>query len=369
MANSSSLSNVVTNLVRAQMGASIPASTLDEELDRRVAELILQEARKKEATFNRTGSYSPQIPGNAVKTNKRFLSSIIKSTDEHNKAILKVQADAAQEVKQQRDLEERRERLKRAEEAVSARLGGSNSPWSGRDDDRGRRRRSVSQERHDRHIGASRPDRKRDRSRHSDVTDDELRKRKRPRHEYDSTEQRDSTERRSYSPSSKHRRESRNYDRGSEAHISHRSRRREGEKDDEGHKQRKRNRSRSRSPRRTDHRRRSRSPKATDSRASDSKSSHKGKRRAEPQRTTVNDQEPKRTLPEVKLKQLRGEDRGSSTSKPPSRVVEETREDAVSDSGSDIGPYPEDHEKTLREYSSKMDKGEKSKLPLLGYSR
>jgi hypothetical protein len=42
------------------MGSSVPANTLDEELDRRVAELILKEARQKEARYGKTGSYSPQ---------------------------------------------------------------------------------------------------------------------------------------------------------------------------------------------------------------------------------------------------------------------------------------------------------------------
>lgn len=60
MANSSSLSNVVSSLVRAQMGSSIPTNTLDEELDRRVAELILKEAKKSETRYGATGSYSPQ---------------------------------------------------------------------------------------------------------------------------------------------------------------------------------------------------------------------------------------------------------------------------------------------------------------------
>lgn len=59
MANSS-FSSVVSGLVRAQMGSSIPSNTVDEELDRRVAELILKEARQKEAKYGRTGSYSPQ---------------------------------------------------------------------------------------------------------------------------------------------------------------------------------------------------------------------------------------------------------------------------------------------------------------------
>jgi len=60
MDNSSSLSNVVSSLVRAQMGSSLPRSTLDEELDKRVAELILKEARQKEARYLKTGSYLPQ---------------------------------------------------------------------------------------------------------------------------------------------------------------------------------------------------------------------------------------------------------------------------------------------------------------------
>lgn len=42
------------------MGSSVPSNTLDEELDRRVAELILKEAKKREDRFGRTGSYSPQ---------------------------------------------------------------------------------------------------------------------------------------------------------------------------------------------------------------------------------------------------------------------------------------------------------------------
>jgi hypothetical protein len=60
MANSSSLSNVVSSLVRAQMGSSIPTNALDEELDRRVAELILKEAKKSETRYGMTGLYSTQ---------------------------------------------------------------------------------------------------------------------------------------------------------------------------------------------------------------------------------------------------------------------------------------------------------------------
>lgn len=60
MAHKTSLSSVVSNLVRAQMGSSLPANTLDDELDRRVADLILKEARQKEARYAQTGSYTSQ---------------------------------------------------------------------------------------------------------------------------------------------------------------------------------------------------------------------------------------------------------------------------------------------------------------------
>ena len=45
--SSSSLSNVVSTLVRASMGTSVPSTVTDEELDRHVAELILKEAKQK----------------------------------------------------------------------------------------------------------------------------------------------------------------------------------------------------------------------------------------------------------------------------------------------------------------------------------
>jgi hypothetical protein len=54
------------------------------------------------------------------RTNKRFLTSIIKSTDDHNKTVLKAQAAAAQELKREREEQERRERRARAAEAAEA---------------------------------------------------------------------------------------------------------------------------------------------------------------------------------------------------------------------------------------------------------
>ena len=59
---------------------------------------------------------------NVPRANKRFLSSIIRSTDDHNKAILRSQAIAAAELKEEREEEERRERKARADEAAQDRL-------------------------------------------------------------------------------------------------------------------------------------------------------------------------------------------------------------------------------------------------------
>lgn len=51
----SSLSSVVSNLVRASMGSSISDNVADEDLDRHVAELILKEAKQKGDRYNTDG--------------------------------------------------------------------------------------------------------------------------------------------------------------------------------------------------------------------------------------------------------------------------------------------------------------------------
>lgn len=51
----SSLSSVVSDLVRAQMGESVPGSVTNEDLDRHVAELIIKEAKKKAELYMQTG--------------------------------------------------------------------------------------------------------------------------------------------------------------------------------------------------------------------------------------------------------------------------------------------------------------------------
>ncbi|KAI0706161.1 hypothetical protein BC835DRAFT_1302530 [Cytidiella melzeri] len=118
----SSLSSVVSNLVRASMGSSVSSSVVDEDLDRHVAELILKEAKQKAEKYAKEGirAYLPQPEANVPKTNKRFLSSIIRNTDDHNKTILRAQALAAQEARMERLEQEKQERRARAEEAVEA---------------------------------------------------------------------------------------------------------------------------------------------------------------------------------------------------------------------------------------------------------
>ena len=52
---SSSLSSVVSNLVRASMGSAVSNTVTDEDLDRHVADLILKEAKKKAERYGQDG--------------------------------------------------------------------------------------------------------------------------------------------------------------------------------------------------------------------------------------------------------------------------------------------------------------------------
>ncbi|CAA7265864.1 unnamed protein product [Cyclocybe aegerita] len=229
---SSSLSSVVSGLVRAQMGTSVSSTVTDDDLDRHVAELILREAKKKAEKYGQQGirAYisSNLSDGNAPRTNKRFLTSIIKSTDEHNKTLLRAQALAAQEVKQEREEQERRQRRARAEEAAEAeRLRRSGKS--------GKRKRTSDEEGWDRWDGRRAERRKVHRNWESwDGHDDE-----------DSDRDTSRRRRRSHSRS-----RSRSRDRDSRRHRSSHShsRRKRDEDDDElSSKRRRRGRSRSRS--------------------------------------------------------------------------------------------------------------------------
>ena len=51
----STLSSVVSNLMRAQMGSSVSSTVQDDDLDRHVAELILKEAKQKAERYGKDG--------------------------------------------------------------------------------------------------------------------------------------------------------------------------------------------------------------------------------------------------------------------------------------------------------------------------
>ncbi|KAJ7597773.1 hypothetical protein C8J56DRAFT_1001552 [Mycena floridula] len=150
----SSLSSVVSTLVRASIGPTMSSTVTDEDLDRHVKELLVKDAKKRAERYGQQGirAYlsSSISDSNAPKANKRFLSSIIRSTDDHNKTILRAQAQAAEEIKRERREQERRDKRARAEEAVAAerdrlRRGVSDTEswdrWNGRTADRKRKPR------------------------------------------------------------------------------------------------------------------------------------------------------------------------------------------------------------------------------------
>lgn len=58
LASGSSLSSVVSGLVRAQIGSSLPPTVTDQDLDKHVAELILREAKKKAETYKQHGVHA-----------------------------------------------------------------------------------------------------------------------------------------------------------------------------------------------------------------------------------------------------------------------------------------------------------------------
>lgn len=55
MSGSSSLSSVVSGLVRAQMGSSVPNNVQEDEVDHYVQELILREAKQKAERYGSLG--------------------------------------------------------------------------------------------------------------------------------------------------------------------------------------------------------------------------------------------------------------------------------------------------------------------------
>ncbi|GJJ12553.1 hypothetical protein Clacol_006796 [Clathrus columnatus] len=103
---------VVVSNVRGQAGKSPLCETVtdEEDLDRQLY-------------FGKRGS-DPNVP----RANKCFLSSVIKNTDEHNKAIQRTY----EQLRQEREEEERKERMRRAKETSTARRGKEKKRSSGR---------------------------------------------------------------------------------------------------------------------------------------------------------------------------------------------------------------------------------------------
>ncbi|EJU02701.1 hypothetical protein DACRYDRAFT_115712 [Dacryopinax primogenitus] len=117
----STLSSVVSKLVRASHGSAIPDSVPDEDLDRVVAELILKEAREKELTYGKEGigAYLPnggQGESNLPKTNKRFLTTMLRNVDDHNTSVIRQQQLAADLAREERDKAEVWERIRQDED-------------------------------------------------------------------------------------------------------------------------------------------------------------------------------------------------------------------------------------------------------------
>ncbi|KAM0786870.1 hypothetical protein ACM66B_002295 [Microbotryomycetes sp. NB124-2] len=103
--NHNSLSSIVSQLVRSQYGDSA-SSVPDDQLDQHVAQMLLQDAQKKQQQWNERGSYLDREPDKNApirKPNKRFLSNMIKNVDEHNQALLRQERDA----QRKREREER----------------------------------------------------------------------------------------------------------------------------------------------------------------------------------------------------------------------------------------------------------------------
>ncbi|KAG0305819.1 hypothetical protein BGZ98_003535 [Dissophora globulifera] len=119
------LSSIVSNLVRAAIGGN-HQDVPDQDLDKYVADMIMKSADNAHKRYEFVGlsaytssastssSISPaaldgkvqlasgviidRAHSNGLKTNKRFLSSIIKSTDDHNQALIRAEEKKATEM-------------------------------------------------------------------------------------------------------------------------------------------------------------------------------------------------------------------------------------------------------------------------------
>ena len=112
-----SLSSVVNGLVRAAAG--VPQDISDADLDKHVAELLAAEAKKRDQQWSQLGLSAlldkagrdslirwsstdlrpdPSLP----KPNKRFLATVIRQVDGHNSHVIRAQAAAARDAREER---------------------------------------------------------------------------------------------------------------------------------------------------------------------------------------------------------------------------------------------------------------------------
>ncbi|KAI9235757.1 MAG: hypothetical protein BYD32DRAFT_356417, partial [Podila humilis] len=121
--NRGTLSTIVSDLVRAAIGGD-HQNVSDQDLDKYVADMIMKQASDTQSKYKAIGldAFKPSgHTSNGLKTNKRFLSSIIKSTDDHNQSLIraeKIQSEAAAkellaELDRRDDERERQERIER----------------------------------------------------------------------------------------------------------------------------------------------------------------------------------------------------------------------------------------------------------------
>jgi hypothetical protein len=118
-----------------------------------------------------------------AKTDKRFLNAVLRQTDDHNRSVLRAQAEQAAAIQAEREEAERRDRRARAEEAAQAekmrlrrlmggRLGGSSASSSHRDRRGGRDEERLARKERD-EDGTDRKRRKREGSRDRDDSERE----------------------------------------------------------------------------------------------------------------------------------------------------------------------------------------------------
>ncbi|GAA6014729.1 hypothetical protein JCM11491_001955 [Sporobolomyces phaffii] len=95
----SSLSSIVSQLVRAQVGAaSVPASTPDDDLDARVAAVLLAEAREASRGYAEHGTRAyydrdKERTRDLRRPNTTFLSNVLRNVGDHNEHVRRQELD------------------------------------------------------------------------------------------------------------------------------------------------------------------------------------------------------------------------------------------------------------------------------------